>query len=208
MKITDDVYMLDSAVRSHVFLIKSQENILIDTALPGISKEIMRELKDLGAENIQHILLTHHDVDHIGNAELLQKQTGAILWASDEDIPFITGEKKRPGVKRMIQSIVRLKIPIVNGYPSDDFNGIKIIRAPGHTPGHVILLYHDVLFTGDLFKIINGEFKPMPSYMNWNQQEAAKSVALLKDLNFEWLCPSHGQPLRRNAVYERFISQY
>lgn len=208
MKIIDDVYMLDSAVRSHVFLIKSQENILIDTALPGISKGIMKELKDLGAENIQHILLTHHDVDHIGNAKQLQKQTGAVLWASDEDIPFITVEKKRPGVKRIIQSIIRPGIPTVSGYASDDLDGVKIIRTPGHTPGHVILLYHDVLFTGDLFKIINGEFKLMPSFMNWNQQEAVKSIALLKDLKFEWLCPSHGQPLRRNTVYDRFISQY
>lgn len=46
-----------------------------------------------------------------------------------------------------------------------------MIKAPGHTPGHVAFAYKNVLFTGDLFRNRNGKIKIMPKYMNWSQAE-------------------------------------
>ena len=37
---------------------------------------------------------------------------------------------------------------------------IKIINTPGHTVGHVCLLYKDIMFVGDLFRTKNGEIIP------------------------------------------------
>lgn len=73
MTITDSVYMLDSAPSSHVFLVRGAEKILIDTGMPGLSKSIIGELAALGVDikSIDKILLTHHDVDHIGNTKAL-----------------------------------------------------------------------------------------------------------------------------------------
>jgi glyoxylase-like metal-dependent hydrolase (beta-lactamase superfamily II) len=210
MKIVDNVYMLDCSENSHVFLIKAHENILIDSGFPGASGKIIQELKTLGAENIHHILLTHHDVDHIGNAQSLQRQTGAMIWAPFEDIPYILGDKHRPGIKRLIQILIKPGIPtVLNSYqPAHCFGEVNVIKSPGHTPGHVILSYRNILFTGDLFMIIKGHFKMLPQYLNWNQKKVVQSVALLKNYEFDWLCPSHGQPHRRDDDFENFISRY
>lgn len=75
-------------------------------------------------------------------------------------------------------------------------------------PGHVIFAYKNVLFTGDLFKVVGGKITIMPKYMNWNQAEHEKSLAILKNLKFEWLCPSHGLPIKKNTVWEGFIQRY
>ena len=210
MIIADGVTMLKCSPGSHVFLVQANENTLIDTGNRGGFESIWRELQTLGAEQIATILLTHHDVDHIGNARRLQERTGAQVWAPPEDIPYIVGEKHRPGIKWIIQSIIRPERPIIDGAyaPEQHFGDIQVIRAPGHTPGHVMFLYHRVLFSGDLFAIRNGELQLFPRYFTWNQQEVLTSLALLKALEFEWLCPAHGEPLRRNNAVERFVRQH
>ena len=210
MTITEGVTMLQSSAGSHVFLVQAAENVLIDTGNPGEFDAIWADLRSLGVESIDHILLTHHDVDHIGNARRLQEQTGARVWASREDIPYIIGEKPRPGIKRIIQGIIRVEPPRMSGSYSENlqFGEIQVIPAPGHTPGHVIVLYRHVLFIGDLFAIKHGTLRLFPSYLTWNSQAVFQSLALLKTLKFDWLCPAHGQPLQRNNAVERFLRQY
>jgi glyoxylase-like metal-dependent hydrolase (beta-lactamase superfamily II) len=212
MKIIENVYMLDSAMGSHVFLLKAEDNMLIDTGLPGLSGRILTELRSLGAlpESIKAILLTHHDVDHTSNAKSLQVITQAKLWAPEEDVPYILGEKNRPGFKRVLSSIVRLQKPVIDGRytPDQHFGELKAIHAPGHTPGHTIFQYRNVLFTGDLFQIINGKLQLLPGFMNWDVKEVKKSIALLKSLEFEWLCPSHGRPVQNSPAAREFISRF
>ncbi len=210
MTITEGVTMLQSSAGSHVFLVQADVNVLIDTGNPGEFDAIWAELRSLGVDSIAHILLTHHDVDHIGNARLLQEKTGARMWASQEDMPFIVGDKLRPGIKRIIQSIVRINPPYVSGVysPNQQFGDIRVIPASGHTPGHVIFLYRHVLFIGDLFAIKQGNLRLFPAYLTWNSEKVLQSIALLKNLEFEWLCPAHGQPLQRNDAVERFLCQY
>ncbi len=212
MKIIENVYMLDSAKGSHVFLIKAEQNILIDTGLPGQSGRILSELRSLGAvpESIKTILLTHHDVDHTGNAKSLQEATQAKLQAPEKDIPYILGEKKRPGIKRVIGALIHLQKPVIHGChsPGQCFGELKAIAAPGHTPGHTIFHYRNVLFTGDLFQVKNGRFQLLPELMNWDTNEVKKSIALLKDLEFDWLCPSHGKPVQNSQSAREFLSRF
>ena len=64
MKIEEDVYSLKSTKGSYSYLIKDKETILIDTGNPGKFKNILKEIKSLNInpKDINHILLTHHDV--------------------------------------------------------------------------------------------------------------------------------------------------
>jgi len=212
MEIIKNIYQLECSEHGHIFLIKSDEYILIDTGMPGLEDKILKEIEsfNVSVQDIKKILLTHHDVDHIGNAKKLQEATGAQLWAPKEDIPYIIGAKNRPGIKRIIQAIVHPKKPtIFDSYKENQcFGEIKVIRAPGHTPGHSIFQYRNVLFTGDLFKVQKGKFQPMPKYMNWNNEEVKKSISIIKDLKYDWICPSHGNPIHRGAVTEKFLKQF
>ncbi|MEA4804592.1 MBL fold metallo-hydrolase [Acetobacterium wieringae] len=212
MEITKNVFQLDSVKGSHVFLIKADENILIDTGMPGASKQILAEINDLGvaAKDLQKILLTHHDIDHIGNVGILEVQTGAEVWAPEADIPYILGHKNREGIKWLIQKFNRApKLAKLNSYADKQkFGEIQIIPAPGHTPGHSIVSYRNVIFVGDLFKTSGSEIAKLPRVMNRDQQQAQKAVAVLKDLKYDWLCPSHGNPIQNGAKIQQFISQY
>jgi glyoxylase-like metal-dependent hydrolase (beta-lactamase superfamily II) len=211
LKITENVFQLEAAKRSHVFLVRTDETFLIDTGMPGLSKKILEEIRSLGTcpDDIRMILLTHHDVDHIGNAKQLQEATGAELWAPSEDIPYIIGEKRRPGVKHLIETIIRPRKSAVSGTYSAGwpYSDIHILRAPGHTPGHTIFQVRDIVFTGDLFKFIHGRFALFPGFMNWNQDEVIKSLSMLKNLEFEWLCPSHGSPVHNGPELQDFLSK-
>jgi glyoxylase-like metal-dependent hydrolase (beta-lactamase superfamily II) len=212
MWITESVYMFDSSKYSHVYLIKAGENILIDTGLPGAAATILDEINGMGmsSDSIKTILLTHHDVDHIGNAKKLQDATHATIWADERDIPYMTGRINRPGIKRLIEAVVRPGRFNVSafGKPGQEFGGIKAIHAPGHTPGHTIFKFGDGLFTGDLVKTGDGRLKQMTGVMNYSDEEIRKSIAMLKDIEFEWLLPSHGDPIRRGPAVMEFLSRY
>jgi glyoxylase-like metal-dependent hydrolase (beta-lactamase superfamily II) len=212
MEIQNNIFMLDASPQSHVFLIRGSENILIDTGFPGAGKKILSELKSIGADpkSIRHILLTHHDIDHIGHVKMLSEITGAQVWASAEDIPYIVREKTRPGIKRLIGILMRAGIPeAIHHYaPGQHFADLEVIPAPGHTPGHVIAALNDVIFAGDLIKIRNGAPEPMPRSMNWDNAKARDSIALLKNREFRWICPSHGHPVPADDAILNFISSF
>jgi glyoxylase-like metal-dependent hydrolase (beta-lactamase superfamily II) len=157
---------------------------------------------------IKKILLTHHDVDHIGNLKLLAEESGARVFAPAADIPFINGKKSRPGVKRFVGLFVRP--PVVEGiipYGQEELPGVRVISAPGHTPGHVVILYQNVLLAGDLLRTEKGRPAPMMNFMNQDSKQAARSLAILKTLSFDWVCPAHGIPVRADAL-AGFLKDY
>ena len=203
MKVTDNIHALDSTKGNYAYVILGEEIILVDTGRPGQGKGILNDLKSMGIEpqDVKHILITHHDVDHIGSLAFMQQATGAKIWASKEDIPYIYGEKSRPGIKKLISYIMRVKKPEnVNHYPENGKIGdVEVIPSPGHTPGHVCLLYKDVLFIGDLFRTSNGEVSPMGSFMNWDDSVLKQSIAKIDNYDFKWICPAHGGPIKRDG---------
>jgi len=209
MKVTDDVCALDSTKGNYAYLILGEETILVDTGRPGQGKGILNDLKSMNIEphDIKHILITHHDVDHVGSAAFLQQATGAKVWASKEDIPYINGVKNREGIKRFISFIMRIKKPEnINPYPENKkILDIEVIPTPGHTPGHVCLLYKDVLFVGDLVRTSKGKITPMKSFMNWNTSMARESIKKVADYHFEWICPAHGEPIKRDGQLKELL---
>ena len=159
-------------------------------------------------KSIRKILITHHDIDHVGNVKYLRDITGAEVWAPADDIPYIMGEKSRPGVKHVFQFISKTGDPgeILPFAPEQRFGDLQVIPAPGHTPGHVIFIYQKIIFAGDLLRIINGVPAPMSKIMNADNAQALLSIGILKTLDFNWICPAHGQPTRMNEKIRKFIN--
>ncbi len=200
MKINDNVYRIDSSKGSYVYLIRGKEMMLVDTGFPLKGKSIRKEIEALGIQlkDIKHILLTHHDIDHIGNAAMLQKLTGATVWASKEDIPYIRGEVDRHSFKKYFKYIFRGRAPEnMKPYGADENNigGIEVIPTPGHTPGHVCLLYKGALFAGDLLESKDGKLRSYPAAWNWDNSLMAESIRKIAGLSCQWVCPAHGKPV-------------
>lgn len=202
MRISDSITLLDSSKGSYVYLIQKKEIILIDTGLSFKGKGILKEIKSIGIDfkDIKHILLSHHDIDHIGNAFMLQQLTGAKIWASQEDIPYIYGTIERSGFKKYFKYIFKVKVPreICPYTPGMSINGIEVIPTPGHTPGHVCLLYKDVLFAGDLVENKNGKLKPYPPAWNWDNKIMMESLKKVAQMPLKLVCPAHGRPVEAN----------
>lgn len=203
MRITDNVYMLDSSKGSYVYIVKGSETVLVDTGFSWKGKAMVRELEAMGIkpQDIKHILLTHHDIDHIGNVFMLQRLTGAQVWASKEDIPYIYRDKERHSFKKYLTRLLNVKVPegIRPYIQGEKLSGIEVIPTPGHTPGHVCLLYEDVLFIGDLLENKNGKLRPYPRAWNWDNEAVLKSVDRIADIPHKWICPAHGRPVLKEA---------
>ncbi|NSW92772.1 MAG: MBL fold metallo-hydrolase [Firmicutes bacterium] len=144
------------------------------------------------------------NVNHIGNAASLQQHTGARLWASKEDIPYIYGEAERHGIKKFLGPVMKIKKPEgIEAYAKGlKIGDIEVIPTPGHTPGHVCLLYNDILFAGDLAAYMGGRLKPLPAFMNWDMSALKDPIRMLNAFPFRWICPAHGKPVERDGKWE------
>lgn len=197
MKINDRVYMLDSTKGAYAYLIMGQDVMLIDTGFPWQRRAILKELAGMGVQpgDIRHILLTHHDLDHIGNAAALQELSGAQLWASAEDIPYMTGAVHRPSFKKYLPYLIPVKKPGQVAAYGERVGEVTVMPTPGHTPGHVCLLYERILFVGDLVKNYKGSLIPYPSGWNWDDRLLLDSVKRISQSDYDWICPAHGSPV-------------
>lgn len=211
MEVTKSVHLLQSTRGSYAYLLLGEEPILVDTCLPGRSTAILAELETLGLapSDIAHILLTHHDVDHIGNAHILQQATGAKLWASREDLPYMLGQRNRPGIKRLIQMVIKAPAPQIDETytPGQRIGGVEVIATPGHTPGHVSFLFGETLLSGDLVISNRGRLQPAPSLMTWDNAALKRSLSEVRHFSFAWVCPAHGKPVQRGNLWDALVRE-
>jgi glyoxylase-like metal-dependent hydrolase (beta-lactamase superfamily II) len=202
MKIAPGVFRLEHSRFSHIYYLADEE-ALIDTGLPFHAGAILGELKTLGGK-VKIILLTHHDVDHVGNVRRIAEAFGAAVHVGKEDAPFLSGEKRRPGRKRVLAALLQVTPHLLyDTFPEGTqsrLGNIEIFHAPGHTPGHAIFRYNKILFTGDLFRERNGRIIEMSSRMNWNNSSARRSFRILEEFDFETACPGHGEPVKKEAL--------
>jgi glyoxylase-like metal-dependent hydrolase (beta-lactamase superfamily II) len=206
MKIAPGVYRLEHSRFSHIYYL-SDEEVLIDTGLPFYPDAIIEELSALG-KSVKAIFLTHHDVDHAGNVSRIAEAAGAVVYIGKDDAPFLLGEKHRPGRKRIFEILLRITPPVkcntFSGQPRSRLGNIDVFHTPGHTPGHSVFLYKNILFSGDLFREKNGRVRGMSPAMNWDNDAARRSIAFLLSLDFDIACPGHGNPVQKETLLTQF----
>ncbi|MCY0877668.1 MAG: MBL fold metallo-hydrolase [Firmicutes bacterium] len=193
-----DVWILESTRGSYAYWMASADgNILIDTSLPGRASAIQRELETHQA-TVAHILITHYDVDHIGNLAALAQWSQAQVWLPAGDVPYIVGERPRPGVKRYIARVMKAEVPRSYAmlHAGDAVGPLTAIASPGHTPGHLAFRGPGMLFVGDALAVRRGRPLPPARWLNWRHGLARQSAdALLSGFVEGWLLPAHGEPL-------------
>jgi glyoxylase-like metal-dependent hydrolase (beta-lactamase superfamily II) len=196
MKITDNIYSLDFATHSHAFLINENGRFtMIDTGLKTNINKIIMELHSfaIGEEDIKNILLTHGDVDHIGNLKNLQKRLNCSIYADINEIPYLA-KKKRYSLRKWLFKVI-LHIPKfeqIKPLPKKQIGDIEIIKTPGHTPGHVCYKYQDYMFVGDLINTRGGKIQQMSEKFTMDQPQSLQSIKAIDMSNIKYICPAHG----------------
>ncbi len=189
------VYCMESSKRSYVYYVSGPEtHLLVDTCLPNRGLAIWEELS--GAP-IHDILITHYDVDHIGSLAWLAEKSGARVWLPKKDLPYILGHKPRPGIKRIIGSLIR--VPAPHNYhiivPGDHVGPLVAVSSPGHTPGHLAYQGPGFILVGDAVATRAGKTTPAPSILAWDAEQARTTASSIVHDWHGWVLPAHGEPL-------------
>lgn len=212
MKISNNVEMLEISLDSlgikgfkiyPVVLHDDNSVILVDTGLSGLLPIIKDEILklDLSLSDITKVVITHGDLDHIGNLASIKKLRDNLQIVAHEEekgyIEFkdrlskITPEKYNE-LKGQLKSDVSQIVG--DGDELKEFGGITVIHTPGHTPGHICLYLkkHKVLIAGDALNIIDGELLgPHPRH-TLDMKQAIDSLKKLLDYDIESVICYHG----------------
>lgn len=202
MLVTDGIHLIDGLKGANAYLLTGSENFLVDTGLPGQEKLIANYIDYVNnqsghLQNLHGIILTHYDVDHVGNAVALQKIFQCPIYAHEIEIPYILQQIPRPGIKQYLPFLVRplfgkLQIPDkILPLKAGDFLGEwEVIYTPGHTPGHIALYRNGVAIVGDLFQ--GGKIRSAPRLFTWNPSSLRRSMYDMGLRPLRWILPGHG----------------
>jgi glyoxylase-like metal-dependent hydrolase (beta-lactamase superfamily II) len=222
MQLSPSLHRLGTSSLVNSFLIEDAGRVtVIDAGLPGLWKDLVAELDSMGRslEDIQALLLTHGDVDHVGFAERLRREHGVTVWVAEPDASEARGETKKPAAARdpmrirpMIGFLVYAathgglrSTPIAEvatltpGATLDVPGAPRVTGLPGHTPGSVA--YHvpalGALFVGDAMTtrlVTTGVVGPALGPFTVDRAMASASLGHLDGLTAHWLLPGHGDP--------------
>lgn len=114
--------------------------LLVDAGGPAAA--VLELVARVGAR-VGHILLTHHHVDHAGEAAFLARETGAVVHAHRLEVPLLGGAAVRPLDDDEVLRVGGLEV--------------RVLHIPGHTAGQAAFLARSdgdaadtgVVFTGD-----------------------------------------------------------
>lgn len=219
-EIAHNIYLVSTG-RSNAYLLAGDDLALVDTGMPGEEKSILEGIKDIGRspEELNHILITHAHMDHMGSVAAVKKATKALIVASAQEVDYIEGLKKtwtmgREGVGGelfrgalfLLETFfvryepARVDIRCTGGELIDCFGGIRVIASPGHSPGS-LSYYHPargILFTGDALSGVPG-LKLPPRLGCADYHEALTTAKKLSELDFELCLLGHGNPVVHGA---------
>lgn len=159
---------------SSYLIIRPSGNVLVDS--PRFARPLANRIEKMGG--IRFLFLTHRDdvADHE-------------QWVSTFDAERIMHADDAGRLRSRIEYLIEGNNATV--LDSD----LTLIPTPGHTRGHMVLLYKQYLFTGDHLwwsETYNSLYASQNvCWYSWSEQ--TRSMERLLDYRFEWVLPGHGR---------------
>lgn len=175
--------------------------ILID---PCVSPRIV--FSQLGHSfRITHLLITHGHFDHIWTTDEWVEETGAELIISNDDAcclssAFMNGSSSFYALPDVVCD--SKADTLLSGEEELLLNDIsvKVFSAPGHTPGGLLYLIGDHLFSGDTLFYRNYGRSDLPGGDRELLRETLISMGQFYGKGI-YLCPGHGDVCRFDDAY-------
>ena len=201
--------------------------ILIDVGAFGVRRELAKQLRERGVDpkDVTDVVLTHAHYDHAVNFTLFPD---ASVWIGADELAW--AQSQPPGFNPLPELYVRElsispRVRLIAG-EEEFLPGLQALRAPGHTPGHLIfyMTAHNVpvLFTGDAAKnraellsghVDSSENRDQSSQTLqtiWHYWRAQPGTVLVPGHDLSMFLDGAGQPEyigERHAAIEAWFSQ-
>ena len=202
-----------------VLIFDEEKAVLIDTAYPGQFEVLKAEIeKHIDIEKLKGIVITHHDIDHVGTAKAFKEFLGdkVTIYADDVEADYISGEKtplkiaKLDANKENLDEGTRgfldfLKVGFAASFVKVDktfkagdrlplFEEVETLDMPGHTLGHICVYVRDqkTLITGDAVSLEDGKLERVNDFYNHDIEQAKQSLEKLRDLDIDRVLCYHG----------------
>lgn len=149
-----------------------------------VRRKLTDQLRRLGLTpaDIEYLSVSHSHFDHIGNAGLF---TGA-TWIVDADeraYAFRPAARARTESFANYAALETAKTLQIEGDGDHDVFGdgkVVIVQAPGHTPGHTVLLVRlasgPVLLTGDMWHVAESRAARRVPRFNTDRAQTLRSM--------------------------------
>nr|WP_242691687.1 MBL fold metallo-hydrolase [Pedobacter sp. SYSU D00823] len=191
---------------------------MIDCGYPGFLTKIENAVQKTGfsMSEITAIVITHHDLDHVGSlAKIRCRYPGIKVYSSVIEAAFIEGTEKAPRLlqaeelydtldddqkkyalefQKTLESIDTAKVDEYLSEGKSPWPDLLIIETPGHTPGHLSLFHipSNTLIAGDAVVIGDGEPEIANPEFTLNLAAALQSVEKLVKIGAERILCYHG----------------
>lgn len=172
-------------------------------------KKLVDELAEIGLKpaDIEYLSFSHLHFDHTGNANLFTAST----WIVDADERAAMFSEKARGSDDFANysALENAKTVQIDGDADFDVFGdgsVTIHQAPGHTPGHTVLLVKlpqsgPMLLTGDMWHLAESREKRLVPAFNFNREQTLASMDKV-----EALAKAAGARVVRQHVAEDFTA--
>jgi hydroxyacylglutathione hydrolase len=212
---TIDIHTITTTGVNCYLLRKGDQFLLIDTSFAFRRRFIENEFDRLGCQpaNLKLIVLTHGDIDHVGNAAYLGVKFKTLIgmhpddWGMVEQGDMFWNRKAdNSAFRNAIRKFIRLgksnrftpDIALQDGMNLHDYGfDLTIVGIPGHSSGSIgVLTREGDLFCGDFY--MNGSSGP--SFGFGDPVDFEPSAEKFKGMPIRTVYPGHGQPFQMEAL--------
>lgn len=225
MELTDHVYVFDYDTTYfgndrtwHPVGIETDDGLLLfDAGGPGDEDALAASMAADGFDydDVEKIVLTHHDYDHLGCLAAVHDRTAAEVVCHERAAPYVTAEIRM--LKRPEEPYpgVPVDLLLTGGERFRTAAGdVRAIFTPGHAPGHLVFHAEDagVLVAGDLLRA-DGEHLGGPKRSVTPDLETSRdAIGSLVDLDVTRIVCFHGGPIAATGadiqrVYDGLLAE-
>ncbi|MHA1146307.1 MAG: MBL fold metallo-hydrolase, partial [Candidatus Helarchaeota archaeon] len=163
----------------------------------------------LNPENLQHQIITHCHIDHVGNSAWFKKKYDMMVYAHEFEKDVIENGGPRTGADFYgvpyepvkIDHVLKGELEVVN---IGDIS-VNFLHIPGHTPGG-IAPYMDLKGTRILFS--QDTHGPLLPLFGSDRKTFVKSLKKMLKLNADILCEGHFGVYEGKRQVKDYISSY